>query len=102
MGNTTNSNNNNNNKNKNKHNKLNNMPGPTTRTRSPSLEKCQRFKKNLGKLMRAHDGNWKKVPLFMFVDRWVDDAGREISRGREISQSRLKSATKARKKFGIH
>ena len=72
------------------------MPGPTTRTRSPSLEKCQRFKKNLGKLMRAHDGNWKKVPLFMFVDRWVDDAGKEIS------QSRLKSATKARKKFGIH
>ena len=57
--------------------------------------KCQRFKQNLGKLLRAHDHNWKRVPMFFFVDEWISDDGKTISK------NRLKQAEKARRKFGI-
>ena len=59
------------------------------------LEKCAQFRANLGKLLRAHDRNWRKVPFFFFVDEWISDEGKTISK------NRLKSAEKARRKFGI-
>ena len=58
-------------------------------------QKCQKFKKNLGKLLRAHDHNWKRVPMFFFVDEWISDDGKTISK------NRLKQAEKARRQFGI-
>jgi hypothetical protein len=54
------------------------------------------FKVNLGKLLRAHDSNWKRVPMFFFVDSWIDDSGDVIS------VSKLHTANVERKKFGIN
>ena len=59
------------------------------------LEKCAHFKKNLGRLLKAHDHNWRKVPFFFFVDEWISDEGTTITK------NRLKQATAARKRFGI-
>ena len=59
------------------------------------LEKCEHFKKNLGKLLRAHDHNWRKVPFFFFVDEWISDEGQTIAK------NRLKQAHDARRKYGI-
>ena len=59
------------------------------------LERCAHFKRNLGKLLRAHDHNWRKVPFFFFVDEWISDEGKTITK------NRLRKAEAARRKFGI-
>ena len=59
------------------------------------LAKCAHFKRNLGKLLKAHGHSWKKVPMFFFVDEWVADDGKLVAK------NRLKAATEARHRFGI-
>ena len=59
------------------------------------LAKCAHFRRNLGKLLKAHGHSWKKVPMFFFVDEWVADDGKLVAK------NRLKAANAARRKFGI-
>ena len=49
-----------------------------SRARSPSLEKQQKFKARLAKMLRAHNNDWAKLPMFAFIDIYVSDEGETI------------------------
>ena len=64
-------------------------------THADDTEACRVFKKNLGKMLRAH-GSWRKVPMCLLVDRWIGDDNQEISK-----QRTKKDTAKARRQFGL-